>query len=204
MSLARDEISLGQYRERQVRGSSQPFSTAESISRTRRPSFHSLASSVNKDIRYLSTMLPLRRLTLLNLFGVRGPPPVHDGARTETELAPTPAPDAPSPLLTRDVFRITEIPITATAKDLSDAISLAFAGEQITLDDTQTTLCPSPDQRSQTAIVQFQPGAPRQLINLKHRDVFDELFVGGRRVGIDKDFHGLTQMYQTSGLIKAE
>ncbi|KAL0633622.1 hypothetical protein Q9L58_007446 [Maublancomyces gigas] len=134
-------------------------------------------------------------------------PPISAPASTPTPSppvsAPVSSPDHPPPPVNRDIFRITGIPLSVTLTDLTTVISSTFSSEGITLDESQSTLCLSPDQRSQTALVQFMPRTPKELERLRMKDVCI-VDMDAAAICIDKDFYGLTQMYATEGDIKAE
>ncbi|KAI5839115.1 hypothetical protein DFP73DRAFT_484559, partial [Morchella snyderi] len=114
-------------------------------------------------------------------------------ATTTSSSAPSPA-AIPRVAAPGSVFRVTSIPFGTTSSDLHEALSLLGF---LTVKTNLTSLCPSPDGRHLTALIHFA-SPPSALTSLKHGGVYPLKLRGtSRRVCIDRDFYGLTQLYPT-------
>lgn len=117
-----------------------------------------------------------------------------------------PHPRPPPSTIKGAIFRVTGIPRALTCEALEAAISGAFSTEQIRVDTSKTRICSSCcDQRTRTALIGFTPHAPRALDTLPSAGTYEvEIPDLHCDISIDRDFQGLTQLYSTSGTIRAE
>ncbi|KAA8894721.1 hypothetical protein FN846DRAFT_785990 [Sphaerosporella brunnea] len=102
------------------------------------------------------------------------------------------------------VFRVTSIPHGTSLSDLHSALS-----DFPNLVPSCTTLCASADspRRYLTALIHFFPSPPTILATLRRGDIYPvELSQGtsSHDIAIDRDFDGLTQLYEPGGTIKAD
>lgn len=109
------------------------------------------------------------------------------------------------------VFRVTNIPSTMERDELMAIIIQEFSEEDdSSLDEYHLSLNPSCyDSWTQTALLEFTPHAPaslvRELREGKNKYYFISLTNGcSWDIVIDQHFYTLTQLYCTSGPIKAE
>ncbi|KAI5841055.1 hypothetical protein DFP73DRAFT_516555 [Morchella snyderi] len=91
------------------------------------------------------------------------------------------------------VFRVTGIPLWATASDIKDVLLL---GEEVKIE--RMTITPSCyGDGTQTAIVQFEPCPPKYLEKVVSGSLQDrQRSMYGSDINIDKNFYGLTQLYR--------
>jgi hypothetical protein len=91
------------------------------------------------------------------------------------------------------VFRVTGIPLWATASDIEEILLL---GEEVKIQRmTITPSCYGDD--TQTAIVQFEPSAPKYLEEVVSGSLQDrQISMCGSDINIDKNFYGFTQLYR--------
>lgn len=96
------------------------------------------------------------------------------------------------------VYRVTGIPHTATLDDLKDTLSNEFSCEESSIRIKATLFSSCYDDGTQTGLVQFEPCLPASLNGINDY----QLDMGESGVDIDRDFHGLTQVYPTKAGVK--
>ncbi|KAH8145945.1 uncharacterized protein LAJ45_10087 [Morchella importuna] len=85
---------------------------------------------------------------------------------------------------------------------LKSSFSEALSGETF---DIKATLSQSCYDNTRTALVSSTPPAPPELNGLANGGTLEIPYNGTRKaLIIDKDFYGLTQLYQTNGKVQAE
>jgi hypothetical protein len=136
-----------------------------------------------------------------------GPPPkVEEIVKSVETTAPSAAKIVPKK---GAVFRVAGIPPAETIGDLDDIIRIlkgslseAFPGDTF---DIEATLSGSCYDNTRTALVSFTPSAPPELNGLANGGTLEIPYNGTRKaLIIDRDFYGLTQLYQTKGEVRAE
>jgi hypothetical protein len=99
------------------------------------------------------------------------------------------------------VFRIQEIPVEKTTEQISQLLSKEFTEHKFKL----SNLCPSCyGAKVQTAILEFTTTCPPVLLKLSNDERYPVPIDDDIDMFIDCGFLRMTQLYPTTGTIKAE
>jgi len=97
------------------------------------------------------------------------------------------------------VIRVSSIPLKTTVAALHSALPFPVPSQ------SHTTLCTFPYSSSLTAVVHLPGPVPKPLESLGHGEAYKaKIGPTGHPITIDRDFYGLTQLYETRGTIHAE